>query len=244
MRRMLSVLTLLVLALACSTYNETVQPVKVPAYQSQKVEVEGAYIVAEAYADPSLAKEKFGFDIRGAGILPVQVVIQNQGRQTLVIDADQTLLIDDKGNGWPILSTEQVYKRIKGKVELGEAAKGAVKPSILGAAAGAIAGAAIAIVTGENVGKGAGKGAAAGAAAGAIIGGAQGYATVEEKVKSDILNKTIKNRVIEPGELVYGFLFFPGKKNEAKSAKVLRLALRFGKEGRVKVVEIPLTKVE
>ncbi len=233
-------LLLILIAMGCATYKSNVQPVKLPAYQENKINIKGAYITAIAYVDRDLAKEKFGFDIRGAGILPVQVIIQNEGNHTILIDATQTLLIDEKGNGWPLLKLDQVYARIKSKVEIGETAKGTLKPSILGAAAGAIVGAAIAIVSGENVGNSAGKGAVAGAAAGALVGGARGYASVEEKVKSDIMNKTMHNRVIEPGELVHGFLFFPGRDQEAKSAKLLRLALRFDNSKKLIVVNIPL----
>ncbi len=227
--------------LACSTYNNRVQPISIPEYQSNKIEINGAYITAKAYLDREEAEKRFGFDIRGAGILPVQVVIQNNGNHTILIDASQTLLIDEKGNGWPLLSFDQVYERIKDKVDIGETAKGTLKPGFLGAAAGAIVGAAIGILTGENVGKSAGKGAAVGAAGGAIIGGAQAYESVEEKVKEDLVNKTLRNRVIAPGELVHGFLFFPGYKNEATTAKVLRLALRFDKSKRLQVIDIPLT---
>lgn len=164
----ITILPLLWMTLACSTYKEQVQPVTIPEYQPQKVEILGAYITAEAYVNKDAAEKHFGFDIRGAGILPVQVVIHNKGKHTLIIDSSQTLLIDDKGQGWPLLNFDQVYSRIKDKVDIGETAKGAVKPSILGAAAGAIVGAAIAIVSNENVGEGAGKGAAVGAAAGAL----------------------------------------------------------------------------
>ncbi len=233
----------LTLLTGCSSYQETVQPIKIPQYQSKKVEVNGAYIIAEAYVEPKIAKEKFGFDIRGAGIIPVQVVIQNNGNHTILIDEEQTFLIDEKGQGWPLLSFEQVYNRIKDKVEIGEAVQGAKKPSILGAAAGAIIGAAIAIVSGENVGKATGKGAAAGAAAGILIGGAQSMAQAEEKIKDDLTHKTLRNRVIAPKELVHGFLFFPGRKEEAQSVKVLRLALRFDNSPHPKIVEIPLKRM-
>ena len=241
MRKALSIIMIFAFLIAgCSGYNETVQPIIIPQYQSDKIEVKGAYIVAKAYLDPKIAKERFGFDIRKAGVLPVEVVIQNAGNHTIFIDTSQTFLIDQKGQGWPLLSSRQVYERIKNEVELAEAAKGTVKPSILGAAAGAIIGAAITIISGENVGKGAGKGAVAGAAAGALIGGTQQLSSLGERIKSDLAHKTLRNRVIMPKELVYGFLFFPGKKNEANSVKILRLALRFDRNPTPVIVEIPL----
>ncbi len=245
MKKTVAALLLATAALfSCSTYNETVQPIQLPQYQSDKVEVAGAYITATAYTDPEFAEERFGFDIRGAGVLPVQVVIQNQGNHTLFIDSSQTFLIDRAGRAWPVLSFKQLYTRVKDEVELGETAKGAAKPSILGATAGAIIGAAIGILSDENVGESAGKGAAVGAAAGAVLGGAGSYFNVEEEVKEGLAQKTLRNRVIEPGELVHGFIFFPGGDKEARDASVLRLALRIDKDRKLKVVEIPLPQLK
>ena len=46
----------------------------------------------------------------------------------------------------------------------------------------------------------------------------------------------LRNRSIKPGELGYGFLFFPGK-DEAQTAARLRLAVEIG--GRQHIVQIP-----
>ena len=46
----------------------------------------GAEMAAKANATPKAAKEAFGFDIIGACMLPVQVVIYNQGPHTFEIN--------------------------------------------------------------------------------------------------------------------------------------------------------------
>ena len=60
-------------------------------------------MAAEAFADPKKAEEAFGFDVRGAGFLPVQVIFDNEGTHLLKIVPEQTFLEDGKGNLWPIL---------------------------------------------------------------------------------------------------------------------------------------------
>ncbi|MGC1955814.1 MAG: hypothetical protein WA970_25245, partial [Gammaproteobacteria bacterium] len=68
-------------------------------------------------------------------------------------------------------------------------------------------------------------GAAVGAAGGAVLGGASGAASADAarlKVMDDFRDKSLENKAIDPGDLAYGFLFFPG---EAQSAQKLRLQL-------------------
>ncbi|MEZ4485522.1 MAG: hypothetical protein R2864_13355 [Syntrophotaleaceae bacterium] len=60
--------------------------------------VAGAQVAAQSYADSAAAKQAFGFDIRAAGLLPVQVVIDNGGASALNMVPEQTFLIDADGN--------------------------------------------------------------------------------------------------------------------------------------------------
>ena len=136
------------------------------------MEVNGVGLYAEAYLQADAAEQAFGFDIRGAGVVPVRFVLDNQSKGDIEIRGDQTFLIDADRQAWPLLTYDQAYRRVNRHVELGETAKGAAKPAVLLAATGAIVGAAVGVVTGDSAAEGAGRGAAAGAAAGAIIGGA------------------------------------------------------------------------
>ncbi|WP_456433162.1 hypothetical protein [Thermosulfuriphilus sp.] len=231
-------ISLLILS-GCSGYGKRVAPVTLPQAQAGHVEIAGAYISARVYLDPRAAKEALGFDARGAGLLPVQVVIDNQGQEEMWIDPTQTFLIDQNGQAWPLLTSEEAYNRIKGKVDVAETAKGSLKPAALLGAAGALVGFAVGVVTGEDVGESTGKGAVIGATAGALAGGAQAYATVGEKIKNDLAERQLHNQTIEPGLLAHGFLFFPGKAEEVSSVASLRLALRIG--GELQVVNVPLT---
>jgi len=246
MKRFVSIMSLAALLCGatllsgCATYGERVAPIPVPSKDSGAVDVDGASVVARAYVDPKAAEQAFGFDIRGAGLLPVQFVVDNKSGKNFAIQPGQTLLLDGEGNAWPLLSANKAADRVRGSVSQGEAIKGGARSSLLTGLAGAVAGAAVGIVTGKSVGEAAGKGAAAGAAIGGIAGGASTYQNVGRDIQSDLEDKSIQDRLIKPGELAYGFLFFPGK-DEAKSARAVRLSVRIGDTSHI--VEVPVTVV-
>ncbi len=224
-------LSLFVLA-GCARYGHRVSPVPLPGAQPEHVTVNGVEMLAVAFLDAKTAEDRFGFDVRGSGLLPVQLVIDNQGTQKVSINSGQTFLIDQSGQAWPILSAEEAYQRVKGHVEMGETAKGTVKPAVLLGAAGALAGFAVGIISGQDIGESVGKGAVLGGTVGALAGGTAAYATAPEKIRTDLAQRTLRNWPVEPGQLAHGFLFFPGRK-EATSAQHLRLAITIGEEPHV-----------
>ncbi|MBW1670646.1 MAG: hypothetical protein JRJ43_02610 [Deltaproteobacteria bacterium] len=226
----ISVLLLSLFVLAgCASYGHRVSPVLIPGTQPEYVELKGVEMLAVAFLDKKIAEERFGFDVRGSGLLPVQLVFDNQGMQKVSINSEQTFLIDQIGQAWPILSAEEAYQRVKGHVELGETAKGTVKPAVLLGAAGALAGFAVGIISGQDIGESVGKGAVLGGTVGALAGGTAAHSTASEKIRTDLAQRTLSNWPVEPGELAYGFLFFPGHK-EATSVQQLRLAITIGQE--------------
>jgi hypothetical protein len=222
---LLIVSIILIFLTACAnTYKRKPLPFKTPSAYPNATEVAGALVGAEAYVDPQATKEAFGFNIRGAGMLPVQVVFDNQGPHPLEIDVTQTFLEDEEGNLWPMLDREIAYERATKYSQTQKIFKEGAYGGFLGATAGALIGAAVGIVTGENVGKAAGKGAAVGAAAGGTLGGVKGYTSDDARkaIINDLNRKSLENKPIEPKTLAYGVLFFPG---EARTAKQLRLKL-------------------
>ena len=216
---------LLAAVTACTFYESREVSFRPPEHFGNVQQLGGAKVAAEAYADKAAAKEAFGFDIRGAGLLPVQVVFDNLGPQRFEIVAEQTFLVDAAGGYWNLLDRRTAYQRVESSSEYGTIVKGGAEKGMWGALAGALAGAAIGIVSGQNVGEAAGMGAALGGAGGAIYGGAQAGTSDEagRQIARDLANKDLDNRIIEPGNINRGFLFFPG---EAPSAAQLRLQLR------------------
>jgi hypothetical protein len=229
MRRMkwlcLIAIFLLVTVAACTKYERKVVPFQLPAAYPNATEAAEATIAAKAYDGKDEAGNAFGFDIRGAGILPVQVIFDNKGAHSLEILPAQTFLVDEANNLWPILDANLAYDRMTKKTELGNVVPEGAKSGMLAGAAGGIIGAAIGIVTGTNVGEAAAKGAAIGAAAGLTMGGAQGLNDSEARsqIRDDLKTRSLEKRAVKPHEIAHGFIFFPG---EAKKSKELRLQLK------------------
>lgn len=226
----LSLVSIVFLA-ACTKYERKVLPFKMPSAYTNATEVSGGVIAAKAYDDAKEAKSAFGFDIIGAGILPVQIIFDNKGEHPLEIVSDRTFLVDAEDKLWPIIDANMAYDRIEKKTELGNVAPEGGKAGLLAGTAGAIIGAAIGIVSGHNVGDAALKGAAVGAAAGLTIGGAQGLSNedVQGQIREDLTKRTLERRAVQSKEIAHGFIFFPG---ELKKAKELRLQIKEADTGR------------
>lgn len=229
---------LTILLASCRTsYKAQPLPFKVPSAYPNVQRVAGATVGAKAYIDSKEAEAAFGFDVRGAGMLPVQIVFDNQGSHPIEIDPSQTFLEDNDGNLWPILGSNIAYERATKYAQTKEIFKSGAYHGFMGSVAGAAIGAAIGIVTGRSVGEAAGKGAAVGAVAGGVAGGAKVYDSDEARrnIVDDLKQKSLQAKPITPAGLSYGFIFFPG---EAKTAKQLRLQIKetdTGKEHPIKM---------
>lgn len=232
-------LSLVLMLAGCTTYRSQEVPFRSPASYGNMQVVAGSQLASKAYVGKAEASEVFGFDIRSAGLLPVQVVFDNQGEQALTIVPEQSFLIDSAGNLWNLLDSRTAYTRIEKSSEYARIAKGSGKGAMLGAAGGAVLGAAIGILSGENVGSALFKGAAVGGAGGAVVGGAGGTSddNAGRQIARDLANKSLINRGIQPGSIAHGFLFFPG---EATSAAQLRLQISEVATGRVHTVVMSL----
>jgi hypothetical protein len=210
---------------ACTSYERKIVPFKMPDAYSNAVKIAETTIAARAYDSKEDAAAAFGFDILGAGILPVQVIFDNAGNHPLEVVAGKTFLVDEENNLWPILDQGMAYDRLNKATQLGRVAPEAAKSGLLAGAAGAVIGAAIGIVTGQNVAASAGKGAAVGAAAGITLGGAKGMAEsdVRGQIREDLQNRSLSAQTIAPGQVAHGFIFYPG---ESKKPKELRISIR------------------
>ena len=225
---------------ACTTaYVAKPLPFQLPTAYANAQEVAGAMIGARAYTDVNEAKENFGFDVINAGMLPVEIVIDNKGPHPLELNATQTFLEDRQSNLWPVLNRDLAYDRATKYAQTKETFSEAAHSGFLGAAAGAAIGAAIGVLSGQNVVRSAGKGAAVDGAGGAVIGGSQAYSydDARHRIVSDLQRKSLETSAISPGVLAYGFIFFPA---EAKTAKTLRVQIVEKDTGKSFVVNFKL----
>jgi hypothetical protein len=200
----------LVLITSCTSYERQVVPFKMPESLPNAVTIDGAIIAARSFANADEAKNVFGFDIRSAGILPVQVIFDNKSNQRIMIVSAQTFLVDEESNVWPILDQSLAYDRLTKTNELGKVVPEAVKGGILFSAVGAVIGAQGSDMQNNDM---------------------------KFKIKEDLQSRSLQHRAVNPGELAYGFIFYPG---EIKSAKVLRLQLKMSDTGKIYTYDMKL----
>lgn len=241
MKKLCAILLLPVLVLtSCTAYKSQFVSFRPPEAYTNRQEIAGISIGGEAYADTDAAEKAFGFDIRGAGLLPLQLVLNNKNGRTLEIVTAQTFLVDNAGSYWQVVPNNVAVDRIEKSTQLAAFfGRGAGKGALLGAAGGAILGAALGIVSGRNVGSMIGKGAAIGGAGGVIVGGASEGTSKEReyRITDDIRAKGLEGKTIPIDFLANGFIFFPG---EAQSAKELRIQIMERETGRVHSVILAL----
>ena len=235
--RQISTVLLTALLTACATQHDRIVPLPLPTSQNDHIDVQGASLTATPYIDPKEAEAAFGFDVRGAGLLPVRIAIDNQGSSVVRIDPQQTFLIDKEGQAWPVLTSEQAYNRAHRAMELQEIAAGSGKSAALLGVAGGLTGFALSVILSRGVGTPLAQGILAGASLGAVTGGVEAEYALESKIRRDLATKTLRNQRIQPGQLAYGMLFFPGQ-NEVQSAEGLRIGLDF--DSYPQVLNLPL----
>ena len=241
MKQLSTVMILLLVLSGCTSYKSQYVPFRPPQGYVNHREVSGVSIGAEAYPDAKSAKKAFGFDIKGAGLLPVMLVLDNKSGHNLEIVGGQSFLVDDAGNYWPVVPNNVAFDRLNKSSELASYfGSGAGKGALLGAAAGGLLATALGIVAGRDVGGYLGKGAAIGAAGGAVIGGSQQGSSPERqyRISDDLREKGLEGRLVPNQYLANGFLFFPA---EATSAKELRLQWREKETGTLRSVTLPLS---
>lgn len=225
---------------ACAPYGERVAPLPLASSSADHLDIQGAQVIAQPYLDPQQAEAAFGFDIRGAGLLPVRFTLDNQSSAVVRINPQQTFLIDWAGQAWPVLTADQAYSRVSRVVQLQEIGKGAGQSAILMGAAGAATGFALGMLLGEGLGRTTLQGVEVGTQLGAFIGATDAVNGLEGKIRRDLASKSLRNQRILPGELAYGVLFFPGQE-EALSAQSLRLGIEL--DSYPQVVSVPLKPI-
>ncbi|MDR3155129.1 MAG: hypothetical protein LBW85_12895 [Deltaproteobacteria bacterium] len=197
----------------------------------------GANVGAVAFYSGEQLTALFGFDLKKAGVIPVQVLIQNNGGSSVNV-LDGARIEDSNGLLWDVLPSEVVYGRINdytsGGIDAGQTARRTATWGV----AGALLGAAVGAATGTNVGEALGKGAAIGAAAGAassITGVGVDSPDTEQDVVADFSQRSLDGKSAAPGEEVSGFLYFP---SESSQPRRLTLNLSIGGQRRSVTVNL------
>lgn len=243
MTRMTIILMLFIFsASGCTRYKSQYAAFKPPEAYANMQMFNGLRVGGEAYVDRDAAEDAFGFDIKGAGLLPVQLVLDNKSGTTTEIVAGQTFLVDKKNGYWSIIPSNVAISRLESSTQMASFfGKGAGKGALLGGAAGTVLGAALGIVSGGSVGEAALRAGALGTAGGAVIGGAGEGASPErgQRIMDDMRAKSLDGKLIPAGYLANGFIFFPG---EAETAKEVRLRIRQRDTREEQTIVLPLAE--
>lgn len=239
MKKLVCLIMILTHLAACATYQNQSVSFRPPQDYTNFHNTMGLMVGAESFVEKAQAEEAFGFDVRGAGLLPLQLVMDNKSGQSVEVVSGQTFLVDDTNRYWKLLTNREAAERVQRATESGVITSGAGKGAAWGAAAGAILGLALGIVSGHNVGEAVIKGGVLGGAGGAIIGGASKSddRRQEYQIANDIREKGIEGKIMREEALATGFIFFPG---EVKSAKELRLQLRFRGDNKIQTITLKL----
>lgn len=240
MKKQICILLIAVHLSACATYERRAVSFRPPQDYSNYYDAAGLLVGAEAYAEAKKAEDAFGFDIHGAGVLPVQLALDNKSGQAIEVVAGQTFLIDASNRYWKVLSNREAIERVDKATQAASIGGGAGKGAALGAAAGAVLGMAIGIVSGRGVGTAVLKGGVLGGAGGGVIGGAGRAGDDRERqyrISEDVREKGVEGKTMANDTLASGFIFFP---SEAETAKELRLQLRFLNSGRIQTLNMKL----
>ncbi|MDR1545236.1 MAG: hypothetical protein LBU12_00665 [Deltaproteobacteria bacterium] len=216
--------SLAVVVAACAPrYEFKPVPVRPMEGYPSRVDRPEARFGALAFYDSKELVKVFGFDLRSAGVVPVQLMIEN-----LLADAPLLLmaahLLDDQGQLWEVLPSDVVYQRINEHTSGGLAGHQGVRRTLLWGLAGAVAGAAVGVVAGSNVGEAAGKGAAVGGALGATtaIVGSELSSDNADEIQRDFSSRSLDHAAVSPGQTTYGLLYFP-----AEASRPVKLTIRY-----------------
>jgi hypothetical protein len=222
---------------ACAAYERYSVSFRPPKDYANYQDSSGLVVGAESFSDKTHAEKAFGFDIRKAGILPVQMVVDNKSGQSVDVVSGQTFLIDGTSRYWKILSNREAVDRIKKASDSGAIASSAGKGSAWRTTALAMMDLAMQIVSGRDRDTTPVKGGGEGVTTVSGTGKAGDDKQREIKIAEDVRDKGIEGRILSANSLARGFIFFPG---EVSSVSELRLQIKFRDSGRIQTLNLKL----
>ena len=190
----------------------------------------GVHIGAELSEDPKQMEAIFGTDLHAAGILPLQLIIENKGTQTIEIVAGQTCLIDDDNRYWRPLSNQAAADRLERAEHVAAAAPGkTARPAKMSEI---IMEMAATLISRQSVQAPLIKQELP---AGAITQESGKQPAVEKTEKGR--EKGVDGRILTAGSLLRGYLYFPADINLARE---LRVQVKSRDDGRLQTFNLKL----
>lgn len=87
----------------CASYNPTAATIPQPGNMPHRQEVANAAVSADPYTQPERVKATFDGDLIAAGVLPIQVFVENLGAKRLLVRPSEVVLeLSDGGQTNPV----------------------------------------------------------------------------------------------------------------------------------------------
>jgi hypothetical protein len=236
MNRWRTWLVITVMVTGCAApLRTTVAPFPAPELLPNAQRLWHLVVAADLLDTPEKSVRVFGTNLATADILPVQVVVKNTGTQEYEINAAQIYGIAGL-EYFPAFNLNQAAQRIR-ESSIGTTV---ATQAVLGALAGAAAGAAIGVAAGAAAGDTGGvaaSGAAIGGAVGVTGGAAAGASDhYTHQFRHELAVQDFGDRVVFPGDLLQGFIYFQVQPYRAIRIKVTNITERVTQE-----IELPVT---
>jgi hypothetical protein len=77
---------------ACASYNPSSAPIPLAGSMPHRAEVVDAVVGADPYTQPERVKTIFDGDLNAAGVLPIQVFVENKGQKRLLVRPSDMIL--------------------------------------------------------------------------------------------------------------------------------------------------------
>lgn len=206
-----SVSALFLIASCAAPLRTNTAAFKIPASYQDYKEIDDLDIALVPIDTIDRSNEIFGTDMKAAGILPIQVIIQNKGNKEFEIKSNQIYGITSDQEYTAAYSLNKAAEHVRSSSIGTTAVSGAVAGALVGAVVGAGIGAGIGYA-GGNTNRGAQSGAMIGGATGAASGAGAGLSdqfTVQ--FKKELASLAFGDRVIYPGDLIQGFVYIQWK---------------------------------
>jgi hypothetical protein len=195
-----------ILAGCASPLNTDTVSFLVPSSHENHKNIEGLHIAVVPVDTKEKSDETFGTDLKAAGILPIHLIVQNDGTKEFEINHEQIF-----GVANDVYTVAYTLNKAANHVRSSSIGTTAVAGAITGMVAGAAIGAGIGAGVGSTS-----DDTSQGAASGAIIGGTVGTASgvgaglsdsFTAQFKRELANLAFEDRVIYPGDIQQGFIY-------------------------------------
>ena len=205
MRKIIAVIACIVLFAGCATFKTQTTSFKTPSAYPNYASVDGVELAAILVDTKEASKHHFNVDLNKIGVLPVRLIVKNDGDNEVEIDASQVFGILPDGS---MFNTYKLHQSID-KIRSSEIGKGMATGAMTGALVAGAVGAGIGAAVGGGDSDTTAAGAAIGGSSGAVAGAAESADSIASYIHKEMWHLDWGDQAIYPGYMINGFVFLP-----------------------------------